>query len=391
MSLFSKPKEKEELFLTFDIGSFSVGGALFYVQDSGIPKIIFSIREQIVLEKEVDFDHFLSAMLKSLEIVVNKVSMKKAGIPKRVFCILSSPWYASQTRNIFFEKDTAFIFSAKFADSLIQKEIALFEEEHLKKYIDTKSKIEPIELKNMSTILNGYATSKPLNQKVKNVEMIIFISMSPEEILKKIEQTIGKHFGGRDIKFSSFAMTVFTVARDMFMHQENFLLVDVGGEITEISMIKKDVLRSSISFPLGINHLIRKMSQELNCTLDEAKSYLSLYKDGHAEDSTQKKLEPIVSKSRADWLLKFQESLVNISNDISIPATIFLTTEKEFADFFTETIKAEQYNQYTLTESKFRIVFLGANTLHGIALFENNVDHDPFLIMESIYINRFLR
>ena len=45
MSIFSKNKksEKENLTLVFDIRSASVGGALFLSQDSGIPKIIFSM------------------------------------------------------------------------------------------------------------------------------------------------------------------------------------------------------------------------------------------------------------------------------------------------------------------------------------------------------------
>ena len=36
-------------------------------------------------------------------------------------------------------------------------------------------------------------------------------------------------------------MASFTVARDMFMQQDNFLLVDIGGEVTDISMIKRKI------------------------------------------------------------------------------------------------------------------------------------------------------
>ena len=91
-----------------------------------------------------------------------------------------------------------------------------------------------------------------------------------------------------------------------------------------------------------------------------------------------------------EWLKKFQESLVNLSNDISIPATIFMAIDKDLADFFSETIKTEQFSQYTLTESKFEVIFLGPQILHGTAVFEENVVREPFLIIDSIYINRFL-
>ena len=50
----SSSKEKNELALVFDIGSSSVGGALFELEPSGIPKIIYSVREPIILEEEID-------------------------------------------------------------------------------------------------------------------------------------------------------------------------------------------------------------------------------------------------------------------------------------------------------------------------------------------------
>jgi hypothetical protein len=390
MSIFPGTKEKEELTLVFDIGSSSVGGALFVMQKDNVPRIIYSMREPITLEKNISFDRFLTLTLKSLEIVANKICMQGLGAPKKIFCVLSSPWYASQTRRIILKKNTPFVFNEKLADSLIEKETKLFEEECREKFLHTKDKVIPIELKNMQIMLNGYVVPGPSNQKTTELEMMIFVSMSEEEVLTKMKETIGKHFYSENIKFSSFAIASFTVARDLFIQQENFLLVDVGGEVTDVSMVKKDILRSSISFSLGRSSLIRGVAGVLDCTLDEAVSYVSLYKEGHISDVALKKVEPVINKLRGEWLTKFQESLVNLSNDISIPATIFLTVDEDLVDFFTETIKSEQFNQYTLTESKFRVVFLGVQALNDVALIKSNTVRDSFLTIESIYINRFL-
>ena len=390
MSILSGPKEKGELMLVFNIGSSSVGGAFFWAQKSGIPKIIFSIKEPILIEEKIDIDRLLFLTIQSLEIVVNKIYMAGLGAPARIFCVLSSPWYTSQMRIINLKKNTPFIFTTKLADGLIQKEINLFKEEHLAKYMNIGDSARIIELKNIKTMLNGYETFKPLNQKAKELEMTIFISMSGEQVLKKIENTIGKHFHLKQIEFSSFVMASFTAVRDMYRQQENFLLVDIGGEITDISMIKKNILRESISFPLGCNFLTRGIASNLSCTLNEAKSLISLFKDGHAEESMAKKLTSIMNQLKTEWLKKFQESLANLSNDISIPATIYIAIDKDLADFFSETIKTEQFSQYALTESKFEVIFLNTQILHGIAVFEENIIREPFLIIDSIYINRFL-
>jgi len=390
MGIFPGSKGKDELVLVFNIESSSVGGALFWAQGSGIPKIIFSVQELIAVEDKIDIDRFLFLTLQSLEIVVKKIYKVGLGAPARIFCVLSSPWYVSQTRIINLKKNAPFIFTAKLADSLVQKEINLFEEEYLAKYINVGNSVRAIEIKNIKTILNGYETSKPLNQKARELEMVLFISLSGEQVLKNIEEAITRHYRFKQIQFSSFALASFTALRDMYSQQENFLLVDIGGEVTDIYMVKKNILHSSVSFPLGCNLLTRGIASSLGCTLDEADSLFSLFKDGHAEETLAKKLAPIISQLKTEWLKKFQESLSNLSNDISIPATIYMATDKDLADFFSETIKTEQFNQYTLTESKFKVVFLSTELLHGLAVFEENVIREPFLIIDSIYINRFL-
>jgi len=388
MGIFSKDKKKKDLTLIFDIGSSSVGGALCYIENSGVPKVIYSIRESIAFQDEIDFGKFLYSTMKSLDIVANKICMLGLGKPKKTFCFLSSLFYVSQTRTIKLEKNTPFIFTLKLANSLIKKEINIFEEEYSMKDIYSTQKFRPIELKNMKTVLNGYTVDNPLNQKIRELEMNVFISISPLEIIKKIEYTIGRYFNPEEIKFSSFAFASFCTIRDMFSHNENFILVDVGGEITDISVIKKDVLRESVSFPMGYNFIIREFSKELNCTLDEAKSFISLYKDGHMEKEINEKFGPIIDKLKSEWRKKFEESLFNISNNISIPSNIFLTAEKDFEAFFKEIIKTEEINQYILTESKFKVISLNTKELHGLVTFNENVDRDQFITLESIYINR---
>ena len=388
MGVFSKNKNK--LVLVLHVGSSNVEGALFWTQESGVPRIIFSATEPIVLEDKIDVDRFLILTMQALDMVVKRISKSGMGTPKDIFCVLSSPWHVSQTRIINFKKNTPFIFTAKLAEDLVQKEIRLFEDEHLSKKEDTDLINRTIELKNIKTVLNGYETLEPLNQKTKELEMIIFVSVGEEKVLKKIENIVSNYFHFEKIRFSSFLLSAFTVVRDMHIEQENFLLLDVGGEVTNISMVKKNILRDSISFPMGRKFLIRGVASKLKCTLSEANSLISLFKDGHAEASVAEKMSMVMDELKKEWLVEFQKSLANLSNDISIPSTIYLTADKDLADLFSETIKAEQFNQYTLTESKFSIVFLDIQLFHNIAVFADSLVNESNLILDSVYINRFL-
>src|SRR3989344_2193273 len=118
--IFSHIKENKKLAVVFDLGSSSVGGALFHAEEGQVPKIIFSIREPIVLLEQMDPDQFLSLSMKSLSVVADRISKSGLGAPHRIFCVLASPWYASQTRIIKLEKNTPFTFTTKLADTLIE-------------------------------------------------------------------------------------------------------------------------------------------------------------------------------------------------------------------------------------------------------------------------------
>ncbi|PIR68400.1 hypothetical protein COU49_01265 [Candidatus Nomurabacteria bacterium CG10_big_fil_rev_8_21_14_0_10_35_16] len=391
MGIFTKrtKAEKSELVAVFDIGSASVGGALFFVQKSGVPKIVFSVREKIIPQPQIDPKNLLTEIRKALNNVARQMAVSNFGAPKKIFCVLSSMWHISHNRVIRIKKNTPFVFTDKLANGLIEKELKLFKEDYLGQYVKNDKQIRVIELKNIKTTLNGYEVLNPYKQKANDLEMTLFISMAEEEVLSNIEDVIAQHFHTRDVVFSSFIMASFTVVRDMHSHQKDFILIDIGGEITDISIIKNNALIGSASYPLGSNFIARDMASILGSNLEEAKTFFSLYKDGHAEERIHQRFDPIVKSSQTRWLDRFQSSLNTLLNDISIPNTIYLTIDKEFADFFINIIQNEQFNQYILTSSKFNIKLIDNSLLYKVAAFEKDTTRDVFLIMDAIYINRF--
>jgi len=389
MHIFSRSKKKEELFLVFDVHSASVGAALFFTDSTKTPRIVASVREFIPVENDLSPDRLFTLILGCLKSVAHKISKKGLGAPARVFCVLGAPWHVSQTRIIKLSKNVPFVFTEKLADELTQKEIALVRSEYAHMYKDMSGMLRPIELKNIKTKLNSYDTTKPIGKTTSSVEMHIFISMSAEDVCNKIEAIIEKHYPHREIKFSSFTMASFAALRDMYHDRENFILIHLSGEITDITMVKKSTLRETVTFPMGINFFLRGIASGLHITPAEAQSFLSLHNDGHAGESISQTLTPLIVSLEREWLKKFQEALANLSNDISIPSLLYVTTSKNFVDFFTEMIKGEQFNQYTLAESKFEIVPCSSETLHTALTFSQGAEFDAYLALDAIYINRF--
>ncbi|MFA6552467.1 MAG: hypothetical protein WCT19_03120, partial [Candidatus Paceibacterota bacterium] len=137
LSIFKKPTE--EISMVFDIGSGSVGGAIVKFGQVGVkPKILYSVRESLPFQKEVNADRLMSGMLRALEIVV--ANLEKNGMIylnfsglrrhkiKKVYCSLSSPWHMSTTKVLSLDKKDPFLVTKDLIEDLLDAE-----EENLEK------------------------------------------------------------------------------------------------------------------------------------------------------------------------------------------------------------------------------------------------------------------
>lgn len=349
--------------MIIDIGSASIGGMLSNV-GKGKAETIFSVREKIAREEEVNLERFFSNTLKSIDSVLDKIFKEKLPAPKKIFCILSSPWHVSEFRSIKLVKNTPFSFTHKMANELLRKEADLFQEERFSEYGDLNDgHMVPVELKTMKTALNGYFTSSPFGQKAKELDISIFISLAPREVLEKIKEIIGKHFHGAKIEFSSSLLVSFVSARDV-LSEEDFLMIDVGEEITEVSMVKNGELKASASFPMGCGFFSRKTAKEKGFDISEAASLFSLHQRGHMEKNALRKIDPAIKKTKGEWTRKFENTLSQISNDVSVPSSVLLFTEPEFSEFFSSAVESEQAHQYDWAQEKFHVMSLPRDGLY---------------------------
>jgi len=389
----SSRKGKDKLAVVFDIGSGSVGGALVrfskkpFDSAQGKPEILYTVRQPITLAPDLDFNVFLSETARSLEKVANSLDRVALGAPTEVHCFLASPWYAAQTRTMTLSRNTPFTLTSKIITELACREVKNFELNNIERYQDLGENIRILEQEIMQIKLNGYKTINPFGRKTKDLEVAMYISLSPEKVLRELEYRIQKFFN-YEIKFHSFPFATFVVTRDLFPAESGFLFVDIAGEITDLAKVSDDVLEESISFPYGKNFFIRSLSRGLNKDISESSSLLDLYLSGHAEKKTSGQVEQSLADPRGDWLRAFQDSLSEVSSRQPLPERIFLTVDADVAVLFKSLIDQEQLHQYTVTQGRFNVTILEPRVFQPYCHAGNNAEYDPFLIIESIFINR---
>lgn len=387
MSFFSTKKSK--IAVTFDIGSSSVGAAVFLLCPDQKPRMIYSDRQDMVFQQELEYGRLVSSMIEKLTDVSEKAlrACGSQGGEKSVYCFLASPWYASQTRISKKTFKTPIKVSKKLLQEMYKKEADTFRETEITRMGDD---VEIFEIENIQTKLNGYETADPYDKEASEVQIALYVSIAPSKIADTVRDRVTKKFHHPIPELRAFPFASFIVTRDFF-HEKNFLLLDISGEVTDVSVVRDNLLQETASFPCGKNFLLRKLSSALRCSPEEAISTFRMSKAGLLEDSAQKKVLDAFSEIGKEWRNEFQKTLQSITPTTAfLPHNVFIASDEDVSAWFSENIQDEDVSQFYLSDQTFTVRHLNSKLLSPFCDVDNKVARDPFLILEGIFAARFL-
>lgn len=394
MSLFSfsNSNKLEEISALFHIGSGSVDGSLIRLSKKSKPEIIYSIKIPIPFQKNLNLERHYKLMLKAFESSLKE--LQKQGLPhlnftgsrnygiKNVFYILSSPWCTSQTKIIKITKDHLFEISENSIEEIITSQE--------KKFLSDNSIIDSkiIEKKIIEAKLNGYKMAEIYGKKAKDIELAFFITSAPEYLIMEFKNTARKYFNFRFSHFNSFALSSFSAIRDIYPDEDSFMYLDVHGELTDISIIKDGIFAESVSFPLGINFFIRKLSENFRVSSEEAYSLINIQAVDKGDHATSKKIEKSIDEAVEVWMKNFHSVLTSLSLNMYIPRTIFVTVSDEFNVFLSKKLKEEKFSQFSMTDESFNVIILNSRHLCEYCRSEKDFKKEPFAELECIFLNK---
>ena len=389
MGFIFTSEKKEKLIAIFDIGSGSVGGAIVKVplSGNGVPIILKTTRTDIKFHDNLDFNSFLKDMNTALGMSANSLMEMKIGAPEEIHCVLASPWYLSETRVVKMTKEKSFIFTKRLGGELIEKEIASLANLYKEKYGSIDSAPQMIEQNTMSVTLNGYPVEDPIGKRCQALEMNMVISLAPKLCIDKIKETLSKTFHHTEISFSSFTVSTYLAVRDKYVTLDSYLLIDISGEITDVGIVTKGVLKSVLSFPFGKTTFFKYMCTKLEIELRNAKELFRLYSSGSLSDEYMKKVTPLFESIEKSWGEAFSNCVSTLPRTLSLPNTIFLTTDNDIKNWFLDVLRNEEHIQSTSRDHKSTVITLdGPEFLNMCNVNEGTCD--PFLMIESIAVMR---
>lgn len=394
MGLFQRStKTGQHFIIVFDIGSASIGGAFVSIDSTKKPEIIFSTRRAIPFQEKLNFQRFLDSMIKTLEEMFEVMQKTGGGVKvDQAFCILASPWYASQTRLVHYNQPEPFTVTEKGLGKLIQKEIDLFRNSKLfARSNDGEAQPEIMEAKSIQVKLNGYEVRNPYKKKTTKLEVALYISMIPANIYKSINESIRKFWHVPNAHFSSFSFTAFDSIRDIFTEESSFLFMDISGEVTDISLAKDNVLLESISFPAGKNMLVRALVTGMKTAPAAAQTELKLYLENKSNRDHREQVEKILNEAAKEWLMFFEDALSQFSTEFPIPRTIFYTADDDVMKWFESAMKETNFAKFSKEEGTLLVRSLGNAFLSKFVQVLEPDFQDPFIAIESMFANKLAK
>lgn len=393
MSLFSSSnKNREEVSAVFNIGSGSVEGYLVKFSKISKPEIVYGKSAPISFQKDLNLERYFKLMIKTFDLVaqdiqkqgllhLNFTGLRNYGV-RNAYYILFSPWCASQTKIIKIKKDKPFEVSDDFMSDIIREQ----EKKFLSDDLADDSII--IEKKIIEVKINGYKTADVYGQKAKDVELSFFLTSASESTLRELKNTARKYFNFRSSYFHSFALSSFSAIRDIYFNKEDFIYLDVHGELTDISIVKDNVFGESVSFPIGRNFFIRQLSEEFGVSVDEAYSLMNLYFSDKCNQATSQKIQASINGSLKIWLDNFHSVLTSLSLNMYLPRTIFITVSDEVSIFLAKKLKGEKFSQFSLAEESFDVIILDNKTMSEYCKSDRNFKKEPSAELECVFLNK---
>lgn len=387
---------KNKTALIIDIRSDGVGGALVEPPDGAksrkiCSKVLAVSRHQIDFRAEFNRDRFWADLVAAFKLVLADLGAAANPRPASIIVFLSAPFYAAQTRTVKQTRPASVKVTRRLVADLVAADIQQFQLKTPPLFreilYDTH---EIIEHKIMAIKLNRYETHSPFGQTASEIEISHYLTVSSNKVLERFRELILVQLPHRPIIFHSFPFVLYVICRDT-LNSGNILLLDLGGEVTEISLIAHNLLWETISFPIGSNFLIRFLAEDLKTVPEEIVSALKIYQGGGHNKLASEQMTKALARASGEWLKSFKAALAALAQTHLGPDELLAVGDQTITPLVLEWIKGASYQDWLAAQRGLRASFLSAARLReSCADLSLGSVNDFHLLLEIIFYGKLL-
>jgi hypothetical protein len=397
MFSFFKPKAKYALI--YDIGTSSIGAGLVRFEKNKPPQIIHTAREQMHVREKTEARRYLIVVSDALRKVSERIykdgiaDLKSMGEKNieiyKHFFMLSAPWSASETKIAAIRKTEPFTLTESIVLDILENEEKLFE----KSLSSTENKMwdeKPVVIGKeiIQTKINGYDIAKPFGKKTKEVDISFIVSVASHDIIEKIESLSSRSHRHREFRAFAFPIVVFSVLRDIFPNEEDFIFMDIAGELTDMMIVTAGIPLEHASIPCGRNTIVRQVGRGIGEAPSLAMSSVINFLKGISDPNSSKKIIEEIEKAKTVWTDNLRKVFADMSSRIAMPRKVFVMTHGEFVPLFMKALQNEMTSEWNIDGVSFSVELIDEQRLKSHVTFAKSAHLDPFVGIASAFVNK---
>jgi hypothetical protein len=365
MSFFAQNAQGVRYGVLIDVGSGSVLVSIVKSdQVRSYPDIIWAKREYVPL-RSIDSisdcaKYVMTSLVNALMLLDSegrKVFLEKTGQKKlpHVQVTIAAPWSYTITKTISYGHTDSFTLSDELVDELLRTAHQKVSEDLVEHEKENQLGLSVITRCVIGLQANGYFLQVPNEQKVKSLKVVETSAIAQDYLIKALAEACEKILPQSTPKLYSFILIFYTILRDLQPETQEFCLVDVTYEATELGIVREGLLNYTTHTPFGTFSLAREIANILEVPTVEAFGYL------HAKDP----LTLIVHYSElkraavAKVFIAYQERLTKLffetGDSLAIPKKIFLHGSSETESFLASQLSIAARNATAASHAVYPI------------------------------------
>ena len=290
-------KQKIYSGVAFDIGTAGVSATLFEIRPQDArPHVLKTFRKFHKTSLRRNANHFSKSMTSQFSTLLEDIKLFTQNKMPSVYLVgLSSIFYLGKTEHIY-EKLLAgrtitardidgFIASArdKFLSGLAEGDVVVFE------------------TLLMRSVLNGYVIEQIIGKSATELELWVRFGATSRELYDTFTKIIHSANPNAEIRFSTFPSVSWELMREVYFPAHSALMVDIGGELAEVTFLADGIITEVLSLPFGVMNLLLRISEAERVDLENALSMLRAYTEGVLTKETENHIRAILKKEIKNW------------------------------------------------------------------------------------------
>lgn len=331
--------------------------------------------------KDITSDYLeqrLNTLLRGIIKETRYEDIVKAGLTvrdiSRINVSLSAPWFEGKTVTSHFSESKEFKITKQILDKALDSEIKIVSGAD-------KNLVTILESNVLNATINGYTVTEPIGKIASTLSLSGYVSYTKTSIFNLIHEIIDSHFHHvHEITIKSEPTVLLSAAleeAEKMAWPSDFAVIRVNEILTHIQIVRNKHIKILGTVPIGLNSILKEISDSCAVTFDVALNVLDLYFQRKLDSKFAEKLDSAIETTLEHWRIGIKEFSASTLDSGRFPTHVFLSSPTVISQALYDHLASDDYLDLTMSDKSLHVAVLDRNTLNDFLDTDKNIIIEP--------------